>query len=64
MASEACCTCATVFSDFSGTPDASVHLETKGEKQFAAPADRRLECCSRVICGRCIFVSILKTSRA
>ncbi|KAI3395292.1 hypothetical protein diail_1490 [Diaporthe ilicicola] len=41
----ACCTCATVLSD---VPRCSPQTE----KPY--PADRRLECCPRVICGRCI----------
>lgn len=58
--SESCCTCATVFSDIPSAADdddgPSVILETKNEKQVSAPDDRRLGCCSRVICGRCINV--------
>ncbi|KAF3770539.1 hypothetical protein M406DRAFT_320425 [Cryphonectria parasitica EP155] len=52
MSSEACCTCATIIRDPASSPQ--YHLETKIEKQFSDPEDRRLECCSRVICGRCI----------
>ncbi|KAJ0107640.1 hypothetical protein J7T55_007831 [Diaporthe amygdali] len=45
QASEACCTCATVLSDVP-------RYSPQTEKPY--PGDRRLECCSRVICGRCI----------
>lgn len=48
--SEACCTCATVLSDVP-------RYSPQTEKPY--PADRRLECCPRVICGRCIHVSFL-----
>lgn len=44
-ASEACCTCATVLSDVP-------RYSPQTEKPY--PADRRLDCCPRVICGRCI----------
>ncbi|KAH8749921.1 hypothetical protein F5883DRAFT_508528 [Diaporthe sp. PMI_573] len=43
--SEACCTCATVLSDVP-------RYSPQTEKPY--PADRRLDCCPRVICGRCI----------
>ena len=48
--SEACCTCATVLSDVP-------RYSPQTEKPY--PADRRLDCCPRVICGRCIHVSFL-----
>ncbi|KAG8165615.1 hypothetical protein KVR01_004167 [Diaporthe batatas] len=43
--SEACCTCATVLSEVP-------RYSPQTEKPY--PADRRLGCCPRVICGRCI----------
>lgn len=51
--SEACCTCATVLSEVP-------RYSPRTEKPY--PADRRLECCPRVICGRCIHVSFLLSS--
>ncbi|GKT43921.1 uncharacterized protein ColSpa_04102 [Colletotrichum spaethianum] len=46
MEDEACCTCAKLL--------ASVpRHSTATEKPL--PGDRRLECCSRVICGNCIY---------
>lgn len=54
MASEACCTCATIISDYPST----ANFETKNEKQFSTPDDKRLDCCSRVICGTCIHVCV------
>jgi hypothetical protein len=45
---EACCTCATLLSSITPLYD------SKTEKPVAQ--DRRLECCSRVICGTCIYV--------
>lgn len=50
MASEACCTCATIICDY------PTSFETKNEKQASTPDDRRLDCCSRVICATCIHV--------
>ncbi|KAI0166520.1 hypothetical protein GGR57DRAFT_446975 [Xylariaceae sp. FL1272] len=44
-ATESCCTCATLLSD---VPQSSDY-----EKPF--PHHRRLDCCARVICGRCIY---------
>lgn len=44
-ASEACCTCATVLTEVP-------RYSPQTEKPY--PADRRLDCCPRVICGRCI----------
>lgn len=41
---ESCCTCTTVLSS---TPPYSKEAE-------ALPHDRRLECCARIICGKCI----------
>ncbi|KAK7712423.1 hypothetical protein SLS64_004807 [Diaporthe eres] len=46
QASEACCTCATVLSEVP-------RYSPQTEKPY--PADRRLDCCPRVICGRCIY---------
>ncbi|SLM33850.1 LysM domain [Lasallia pustulata] len=46
MAEEACCTCATLLSAI------PPQYDEKTEKPIAH--DRRLECCGRVICGRCI----------
>jgi len=46
MAEEACCTCASLLSKI------SPQYDTKTEKPVAQ--DRRLQCCGRVICGRCI----------
>ncbi|KAI1492496.1 hypothetical protein F5X96DRAFT_380922 [Biscogniauxia mediterranea] len=43
---ESCCTCATLLS-------AVPHHDTSSEKK-AFPRDRWLECCPRVICGKCI----------
>jgi hypothetical protein len=48
MADEACCTCATLLSNITPLYD------EKSEKP--ATLDRRLDCCSRVICGPCIYV--------
>ncbi|KAH8673670.1 hypothetical protein BX600DRAFT_433284 [Xylariales sp. PMI_506] len=42
---EACCTCATLLSQIPGHDDAS---------EKPPPPDRRLECCPRTICGKCI----------
>lgn len=50
MAEEACCTCATLLSAI------PPQYDEKTEKPIAH--DRRLECCGRVICGRCIAVRI------
>lgn len=50
MYSEACCTCATIICDY------PTSFETKNEKQFSTPEDKRLDCCSRVICGACLHV--------
>ncbi|KAK7417915.1 hypothetical protein QQZ08_011455 [Neonectria magnoliae] len=41
---DSCCTCATILSS---TPPYSKEAE-------ALPQDRRLECCARIICGKCI----------
>ncbi|CAN8096307.1 unnamed protein product [Discula destructiva] len=49
--SATCCTCATVICDH------PTSLETKNEKQSSTPEDKRLDCCSRVICGRCIHTN-------
>ena len=46
MSEEACCTCASLLSKI------SPQYDTKTEKPVAQ--DRRLQCCGRVICGRCI----------
>lgn len=48
QASEACCTCAAALSEVP-------RFSPRTEKPY--PADRRLGCCPRVICGRCIHVS-------
>jgi hypothetical protein len=48
MDDEACCTCAVLLRTISPLYD------EKTEKPTAL--DRRLECCGRVICGRCISV--------
>ncbi|MCJ1258191.1 hypothetical protein MMC24_006022 [Lignoscripta atroalba] len=46
MAEEACCTCASLLSKI------PLQYDEKTEKPVAQ--DRRLDCCGRVICGRCI----------
>ncbi|MCJ1483264.1 hypothetical protein MMC06_003431 [Schaereria dolodes] len=46
MAEEACCTCASLLSKI------SPQYDVKTEKPVAQ--DRRLDCCGRVICGKCI----------
>ena len=45
---EPCCTCATLFSTFLPSYD------EKSEKPL--PLHRRLECCGRLICGKCLAV--------
>lgn len=42
---ESCCTCASILSS---TP----HSAPESEKPF--PQDRRVSCCARVICGKCL----------
>lgn len=44
--SEACCTCATLLSSIPATYDEKTEKPTQFE--------RRLECCSRAICARCL----------
>lgn len=56
MVEESCCTCARLLASI--LPD----YDEKTEKPVAQ--DRRLECCGRIVCGRCIGVgqSILSHS--
>ena len=51
MADEACCTCASLLSVI------SPEYDEKTEKPVAQ--DRRLDCCGRVICGKCIAVRLV-----
>ncbi|KAI0013677.1 hypothetical protein F4779DRAFT_625172 [Xylariaceae sp. FL0662B] len=44
---ESCCTCATLLSE----------VPRSGESEKPLPQDRQLECCPRVICGRCIHTN-------
>lgn len=46
MSQTTCCTCATLLAD-------APHVSSISEK--ALPQERRLDCCSRVICGDCIY---------
>lgn len=48
MLETACCTCAALLSDI------EPQYDEKTEKPVAQ--DRRLDCCGRVICGKCISV--------
>ena len=48
MAEAACCTCASLLSNI------NPEYDEKTEKPVAQ--DRRLNCCGRVICGKCITV--------
>ena len=47
MATESCCTCATLLSD------TKVPYDTESEKPICL--DRRLECCNRTICATCQY---------
>ena len=48
MGEAACCTCASLLSEI------NPEYDEKTEKPAAQ--DRRLNCCARVICGKCIAV--------
>ncbi|KAH6896550.1 hypothetical protein B0T10DRAFT_159090 [Thelonectria olida] len=46
---DSCCTCATILS-----PTPPSYYDKEAEPQPILPQDRRLECCARIICGKCI----------
>ncbi|KAK3322380.1 hypothetical protein B0H66DRAFT_201331 [Apodospora peruviana] len=49
---QACCTCATLLSQ---VPRYHPSESSTSEKPIPLPDNRKLECCTRVICGNCII---------